>query len=131
MSDDQFRYILQLAHQVEWPSNREILPGSQDIYERGLDLLNTYRGNPEVLVEALRVFHSTNVLPYALAGLAATLGLSSYIMDNNFEAAGLQEAARWLKMAQSMAPERLEINLNEAGLYIQAKQLDKARQILD
>jgi tetratricopeptide (TPR) repeat protein len=131
MSDVQFRYILQLAHQIEWPSNREILPGSQAVYERGLDLLNTYRGYPEVLVEALRIFHSTNVLPYALAGLSAALGLSSYISDNNFEPAGLQEALRWLKLAQSMAPGHLEINCQEALIYIQAKQVDKARQILD
>ena len=131
MSDEQFRYILQLAHQIEWPPNRAILPGSQAVYEQGLDLLNTYRGYPEVLVQALRVFHSTNVLPYALAGLAATLSLSSYLMDNNFDPAGLQEAERWLQLAQSMAPDRLEINFHEAGRYIQAKQLDKARQILD
>ena len=131
MSDEQFRYILQMAHQIEWPSNREILPGSRDIYERGLDLLNTYRGYPEVLVEALRVFHSTNVLPYALAGLSATLSLSSYISDNNFEAMGLQEALRWLKLAQSMTPDHLEINCLEASIFIQARQLDKARQVLD
>jgi tetratricopeptide (TPR) repeat protein len=131
MSADQFSYILQLAHQIEWPSNREVLPGSRAIYERGLDILNTYRGHPEVLVESLRIFHSTNVLPYALAGLAATLSHSSYISDNNYEPAGIQEALRWLKLAQSMTPDRLEINFHEAVLYIQAKQLDNARRVLD
>lgn len=131
MSDDQFRYILQVAHQIEWPSNREILPGSQAVYEQGLDLLNTYRGHPEVLVEALRIFHSTNVLPYALSGLAATLSASSNIMGNNFNAAGLGEALRWLNHAQSMASDRLEINFIEAQIAIQARRVEIARQLLD
>ncbi|MBN9390095.1 MAG: hypothetical protein J0I20_18855 [Chloroflexi bacterium] len=131
MSADQFNYILQLAHQIEWPPNREILPGSRAIYERGLDILNTYRGHPEVLVESLRIFHSTNVLPYALAGLSATLSLSSYISGTDFEPVGTQEALRWLKMAQSMAPNLLEINFHEAVLYVRARQLDNARRVLD
>ncbi len=131
MSDEQSHYILQLAHQIEWPSNREILPGSQAVYEQGLDLLNTYRGYPQVLVEALQVFRSTNALPYALSGLAATLSLSSYIPNNNYEPAGLQEVLRWLKLAQSMAPDRLEIDCQEALIYIQGRQFDKARQALD
>lgn len=127
----QFRYILQMAHQIEWPSNREILPGSRAIYERGLDILNTYRGHSEVLVEALRIFHSTNVLPYALAGLSATLSLSAYITGTDYEPEGVPEALRWLRLAQTMTANHLEIDFHEAGLYIQAKQLDIARPVLD
>lgn len=131
MSDEQFRTILQWAHQIEWPSNREILPGSQAVYERGLDLLNTYRGHPDVLIESVRVFHSTNVLPYALAGLAATLSASSYIQNNQFDPAGLHEALRWLNLAQSMTPDRLEINFLEAQIALHGRQLEIARRLLD
>jgi tetratricopeptide (TPR) repeat protein len=131
MSDSLYQDILQVAHQMEWPPNRSIIPGSQAIYEQGLDLVNTYRGHPQVLLEALKIFQATNVLPYALAGLAATLIRASYESGKDFDEEGLKEAFRWMKHAQSMAGNRLEINFVEAWLYIDWKQPEKARQILD
>jgi hypothetical protein len=90
MSDSLYQDILQVAHRIEWPTNRAIIVGSQSIYEQGLDLLNTYRGHPQVLLEALKIFQAANVLPYALAGLSATLGLAYYESGKDFDEEGLK-----------------------------------------
>jgi hypothetical protein len=51
MSNVLWRQILDLVQQRDWPCEKSVSEGSQRHYEAGLDLVNSYRGHPEPLVD--------------------------------------------------------------------------------
>jgi len=131
MSNQLVTQIIDFVNHVNWPTLGSITPQSQRIYEQGLDRLMLYRGDPKVLLAALKIFSETNSLPYAYAGVAATLMSASYDHGDVYDQTGLALARIWLEKAQSYEAHRLEINCLEADLYVREKQYSHARLILD
>lgn len=123
--------LTELVASTSWPDNSFINAKSQHIYETGMDVLNMYRGHPDVLIDALRLFYQTESQPYAYAGIAATLISASYSHGDVYEGDGLRQAQQWLERAQASIADRVEINVVEASLYISMREYDNARLILD
>jgi tetratricopeptide (TPR) repeat protein len=100
-------------------------------YERGLDLVNLYRGHPGVFFQALPEFQATQSAAYAYAGIAFTLVMASSYDGDDIHQHGFEEATKWLEKAQEWEPDRIEINFIEAVLYANLGQYENARLILD
>lgn len=120
-----------LLEGVEWPEDTQTTPEQLAIYERATDILNTYRGHPDTLVEAMRWFLGTKSRPYAYAGAAQVMAYASFLVNDDFSAKGLDEAMGWLQKAQDITTDRPEINIIEFSIYIRMKRLDDARKVLD
>jgi tetratricopeptide (TPR) repeat protein len=104
---------------------------SRRAYEAGLDVINMYRGDPSVFVEGLRRFQASRSCSYAQAGVAYTLAVASFAGSQTPDRRGLQNAMQWLERSQNYEPDRSEINFIEAVIYLNGKQFDKARMVLD
>jgi len=131
VSETLSEQLNEYIHKREWPQETLLTAESQAVYERGIDILNMYRGHPQVLVDALKVFQGCGSQAYAAAGCAYALILSAYESGDDYSAAGLELARPWLIAAQNLAPNRVEIDFIEADLYIQLRQNTSARFILD
>lgn len=130
MSNELVSQLLELLNKTEFPEVVPISAAHQHVYELGLDLLDSYRGHPAELIEAMKAFLTSSTKAYALAGVAGVLIAASYIQGGNYEESGLQEAEKWLNQAQELEPDRVEINFLEAILYINWKKLDLARKVI-
>ena len=131
MSSQLINTINRLLHSYEWSSESTISPETKEQYERGLDVVHAYRGDPDQLFEALKVFQAIPSRPYAFAGIAYTLLAASYRHDTEYQPEGLKETAQWLVEAQSLAPDQVEINFIVAMLYVLQKRDDEARSWLN
>jgi tetratricopeptide (TPR) repeat protein len=131
MGDKFLTYVTDLVNTTSWPEKPFANAKSQYIYEIGLDSVELFRGDPALLIEALRAFYQTDSRPYASAGIAAVLMSASYSHNDVYDESGLLEAQRWLEQAQAIIPDRLEINVLEPRLYIKLKRFHDARIILD
>jgi tetratricopeptide (TPR) repeat protein len=116
---------------MNWPQETILSTESQAIYEHGMDMLNMYRGHPQVLVDALKVFQDCGSQAYAAAGCASALMISAYESGDDYSAEGLELARPWLIKAQELAPNHVEIDFLEAELYIYLRQNEFARSVLD
>lgn len=121
----------EMAQAATWPAEHRTTMESRRTYETGLDVVNMYRGHPSVLVEGLRRFQATYSCSYAYAGIAYTLAIASFAGSQTPDRRGLQNAMQWLERSQNFEPDRPEINFIEAVIYLNGKQLDKARMVLD
>jgi tetratricopeptide (TPR) repeat protein len=131
MGHELLEQVIDVVNRTQWPDVPFINAKSQQIYEAGMDILNLYRGHPQVLLDALKTFYQTGAQPYAYAGVAGVLISASYSHDEIYDAQGLAEAQRWLEGAQSIVGDRVEINVLEALLYLNLKQFENARLVLD
>ncbi len=131
MADELLDYMTDLINSTEWPEAPFINAKSQHAYETGMDILNLYRGHPQILLDALRAFYQTGSKPYAYAGIAAVLQSAAFSHSDVYEQAGLVESQRWLERAQAIVADRVEINFLEALLYINLKEYSNARLLLD
>lgn len=131
MSETLSEQLNELIHKVEWPRENTLTAESQAIYEQGIDTLNMYRGHPQVLLDALKIFQKCGSQAYAAAGCAYALILSAYESGDNYSVEGLELARTWLIKAQELAPNHVEIDFIEADLYIQLKEYENARLVLD
>jgi len=78
MADPLWMELRQFAQQIAWPTAMAADPESRVVYEAGLDMVNSYSGDPAVLVKALRQFGQCRSAAYANAGIAAVLMIGSY-----------------------------------------------------
>ncbi len=131
MSASLSEELHQFISQMDWPQETTLTAESQITYERGMDMLNMYRGHPQVLVDALKVLQGCGSQAYAAAGCAYALILAAYESGDDYSAEGLALARPWLLTAQRLAPNRMEIDCIEADLYLQMRQTQLARSTLD
>jgi tetratricopeptide (TPR) repeat protein len=131
VANERVQEFHKLFEEIPWPGNTEITDHQQEIFQQGMDTLNSYRGDPDTLVEALKYFVGSGSRPYAFAGAANIMAFASFESDDNFDQDGLQEAMGWLKKAQAITTSRQEINVIEASILIRMKREEEARKILD
>jgi tetratricopeptide (TPR) repeat protein len=118
-----------MISEVRWPSEHRTTMDCRRAYESGLDAVNMYRGDPNIFVEALKIFQSSRSCPYAYAGIAYTLAMAA--ASGKAKKYGLQRAMEWLEKSQKQEPDRPEINFIEVAIYLNQGQLENARLVLD
>ena len=123
--------LLEIIAKARWPGTHRTNASLKAKYEHGLDMVNAYRGNPEVYLQALGLFQSIDACGYAYAGVAFTLTMAASDGKNQMYTKGYDAALEWTEKAQEWEPNRVEINFIEAVLYINSGQLDNGRLILD
>jgi tetratricopeptide (TPR) repeat protein len=131
MSQTLWQELLDLVRQTDWPHEESTSEGSQGVYESGLDLVNSYRGHPDILVEALKQFRACGSAGYAKAGISAVLMTAAYERGDSYDSGGLKAAESYLTEAQQILPDRAEIDHLAAKLCLLRKQDNDARRILD
>lgn len=123
--------LLPTLDKLEWPESPDATPLGRQAYQVGLDKADEYKGDPKTLVSAIRIFRTGESRPYAFAGTAYTLLKAAREKDGSYAQNGLDAALVWLERAQEMVPDDIEINMNEAYIYIYGGRFDDARVILD
>lgn len=113
------------------PTTLEATAQGMRTYEIGLEMVESFKDDPNTLLDALRTFKSGRSRPFACAGIAYTLIAASRENDGSYAQMGLDAAMRWLEKAQETAPDILLINLVEAFIYIYSGRFDDARLVLD
>lgn len=131
MSETLSDQLNQFINKANWPQGTALTNQSYSVYEHGIDTLNMYRGQPQVLVDALKIFQSCGVQAYAAAGCAYALMVAAYQSGDSYSATGLEFSRNWLIKAQDAAPGHVEIDFIEAELYIHLGELENARIVLD
>ena len=116
---------------VRWPVDEAATELGRIAYEKGLELVDEFRGQPQKLVAALRTFTSADSRPYAFAGTAYTVMAAARESSGEYAPAGLKTAMEWLEAAQEMAPDIVSINFIEARIYVFEDRLEDARLVLD
>ena len=131
MSDQRnIEQLISLVRQMQWPVAQRTSMQTRRIYERGLDEINAFSGDPVVYGNALNLFRQSDSCAYAYAGVAYTLAHVSWL-NRKVDATGINEAMVWLEKAQEWERDRIEINFIEAFIYIISGELDNGRIILD
>lgn len=123
--------LIEVIDEKDWPAANDFDPKSRQAYETALDTLDTYKGEPSVLIDALDEFEECGSSSYANAGISAVLMFGSYLNGDSYDEDGLKEAARFLKRALRDAPGRTEIAFLEVRLALLRGQNAKARKLLD
>ncbi len=116
---------------IQLPSEPKATAQGRRAYEIGLEAVETYKGNPKVLVDALGTFQSGQSRPFTCAGIAYVLVAASREGDGSYYQAGLNEAMSWLEKAQETEPDIRLINMIEALIYCYSGRFDDARLVLD
>lgn len=130
MNDPLLNQLVQMVNNANWPASQRTGMQTRRIYERGLDEVNAFSGDPRSYANALGIFQRTDSCPYAYAGIAYTLAHASWLNDK-VDAQGITEAIHWLEKAQEWEADRIEINFIEAFIYIISKDLQNGRAVLD
>lgn len=131
MSDAMSQQINQIVAQSSIPAETAITPEATRRYEQATEILDTYRGHPQVLFDALRAYLATGSRPYAYAGIARVLSAAAFEHDDLYDQKTLTQALDWLQRAQEIVPDRNDVNLVEAILYLHMKRYQDARTVLD
>jgi tetratricopeptide (TPR) repeat protein len=116
---------------IEWPAEERPTDQGWEAYKVGLERVDSFRDDPQVLAAALRTFQAGGSRPYAFAGVAYTLITAAREANGRFDENGLAEAMVWLEKAQATAPDITNINFIEALIYLYNGRFDDARLILD
>ncbi len=120
-----------LVKRGKWPEDGAMLETSRRQYLLGLELVNSFHGDPDPLFKALEKFKACGSGAYAKAGIAAVLISASYDSGDSYEEDGLKAAASYLTQARRVLANRPEIDHLAALLCILLKRREQARQILD
>lgn len=131
MNRPLWRKILDAVEKREWSPGNSNSEVSRARFETGLDNVNSYRGQSEVFVDALKQFQSCESDAHAKAGIAAILMAASYQRGDTYDLEGLSAAESYLTAAQRALPGRPEIEHLHAKLCLLRQQDDEARRILD
>jgi tetratricopeptide (TPR) repeat protein len=131
MADELAKQILDLINKTEFPTTNELDSDNYKLYMAGHDILLMYRGHPDTLLQAFRVFLMTNVHVYAYAGAARIMMLSGYISGGKYDAWGVNEGFKLLQKAKALMPHRFEIEMIEPEVYNMLRQPAKMRTSLD
>lgn len=120
-----------LVKQGKWPGDGAMLETSRRQYLLGMEMVDSYRGDPDPLFKALEKFKACGSGAYAKAGIAAVLIGASYDSGDSYDEGGLKAAAAYLSHARRVLANRPEIDHLAALLCILLKRREQARQILD
>ncbi len=122
--------LIKFIDKMSLPASHRNDANIRRLYEHGLDIINSYRGHPDALLQGLMVFQSTGSVAYAYAGIAYTLVIAASDNDS-YDQHGMQTGMDWLEKAQEWEPSSIEINFIEAVIYINSHQYQNARLVLD
>src|SRR5262245_18551382 len=103
MSATLSEQLNQFINKTNWPQDINMSAQSHSATEQGIDTLNMYRGHPQVLVDALKIFQACGSQAYAAAGCAYALMLAAYESGDSYDPAGLEFSRDWLIKAQDLA----------------------------
>lgn len=131
MADEMVRYFAQLYQQIEFPTSNIVTEDASEIYWAGREVLLMYRGNHQILLQALQVFLATDVRCLALAGAAYVMQHAAYINGDSSDREGEVLARKLLRQAKENAPDCLELRLLEATLTDYENNPRKKRLALD
>ena len=131
MGEQLVNQLLPYVAKVTWPTNPTATAQGLATYRIGLDKVESFSGDPRPLGEAIRIFQSGGSEPYAYAGAAYVLVAASQEPDGSYATAGLDAAMSWLEKAQALEPDRAEINMIEALVYVYNGRFPDARLVLD
>jgi tetratricopeptide (TPR) repeat protein len=123
--------LLPALEKMGWPENLKATQLGYQAYLVGLERVDSYKGDPKTLGEALRTFRTGDSRPYAFAGVAYTLLAAAREPDGSYARAGLDAAMTWLEQAQELEADVVAINVIEAFIYIYGVRYDDARLVLD
>ncbi len=116
---------------IKLPAETKATDRGRKAYEIGLEAVDTFKGNPKVLVDALGTFQSGQSRPYTCAGIAYVLVAASREGDGSYYQSGLDEAMKWLEAAQETEPDIRLMNMIEALIYAYSGRFEDARLVLD
>jgi tetratricopeptide (TPR) repeat protein len=131
VSNELTRAIEQLAAQLEPPPDHAITDDVREHFYAAMDKANMYRGDPQPLVEALRLFWQTPSAPLFYAGVAYVHSLAAYVQNVAYSKVGLNIAREWLQRAQQITPNLTEPLIVQAFISIRDSQYREARQTLE
>src|SRR5947209_7874692 len=131
MSDSLVAQFQKMIESLDIPANDVITDKAITLYETGQDVLKMYRGDPDVLMQALRVFISTQVRPLIYAGAAYVMLNAAYISGSEYDPEGVKYAQTLYDRAANLCWNSLHVALLEVSLFSQQKQLDQMRSALD
>ena len=110
---------------MEWSDDQNISMEARLAYDAGIDLIDGYRGDPKVILEALDQFQAAQSRPYAYAGWAYALMAASYIGGGRkYDMDGLREAQGWLHEANKLVTGRPEIQFVQLLIQLSLEQYD-------
>jgi tetratricopeptide (TPR) repeat protein len=131
MSESLVKHFRQLIETLDVPGDDLITDEALARYEAGRDILLMYRGDPDILMRALRTFISTQARPLIYAGAACVVISASYISGGKFETEGIDYARSLHGRAASYSRDSFQIELLDVTLLRHLKQMDKMRSALD
>jgi tetratricopeptide (TPR) repeat protein len=123
--------LLPGLQKLQLPAEMKPTAQGQRAYEIGLEAVDSYKGDPKVLVDALGTFRSGQSRPFTCAGIAYVLVAASRESDGSYFPKGLEAAMHWLEKAQETEPDNNLINMIEALIYSYSGRFDDARLVLD
>lgn len=131
MSNSMIDYIRKLIEGAEIPANDSITDEAIARYESGQNVLIMYHGDPDVLIQALRTFVSTQVRPLFYAGAAHVVISAAYLSGSTYDAEGINYALALYDRALYYNSDSLQIALLNVALLGQRKLHDEMRATLD
>lgn len=131
MPSDLTLYFIDLFRKIDYPISEEITEEAIAFFEYGNDMLMMYRGNPDLLFQAVRTYWACNSAPFGYAGAANVLVCASYSSGGNYEREGLYHASLLIDKAKYLAPDNYEIESIEAQVYNTQKDANKMRAVLN
>ncbi|MEQ8675208.1 MAG: hypothetical protein RLP44_04630 [Aggregatilineales bacterium] len=131
MSHEMVDYFRNAFQNIEFPIETEITPTSRTSFYRAMDISLMYRGHPNVLSRSMEEFLKSNCRPFAYAGAAKVLMLSSYISSREYDDYGLQASREWLSIARQDVTRCFEIELIHGEIEQASNKLDNIKSNLD
>ena len=113
------------------PETTQATAQGLEAYRIGLDTVDSYKGDPKTLLDALGTFRSGKSRPFTCAGVAYTLVAASQEPDGSYDPIGLDAAMEWVEKAQETEPDILLINMIEALVYIYHGRFEDAGLVLE
>ncbi len=125
------KQLLSGLSKMALPKSVEATEQGLQAYRIGLDTVDSFKGDPKTLVDALGTFRSGKSRPFACAGVAYTLVAASREPDGSYFPGGLDAAMEWVEKAQETEPDILLINMIEALIYIYHGRFEDAGVVLE
>jgi tetratricopeptide (TPR) repeat protein len=125
-----WQHVIAAAEKIPTPQETAVTSTALSTYKKGLDKVNSYRGHPANLFQALQLFQETGCEPLFYGGVAYALFAASYKQNVTYERAGLATAHTWLARAQAIAPDISEINFIGVFLLLYSGRSAEAHSLI-
>lgn len=117
LMSDLANQFIRLFRELPFPNEGEFTEEAISFFQYGNDILLSYRGNSNTLIQATNAYLATKNHIYVRAGAANVLISASYIGGGKYAKNGLEEALRLIQNAKSFAYGRYELDYIEANVY--------------